>query len=63
MDIIDQANDIAEEMLRRQIAYVTSKTDAFPPIGECYNCQQSVPAGVRYCDSDCRDDHEKRRRK
>ena len=30
------------------------------PVGICYNCEASVPEGVSFCDSDCRDDHQRR---
>ena len=30
--------------------------------GSCYNCEEPLEAGHLFCDSDCRDDHEKRAR-
>ena len=46
MDIVDQAGGAAEKSV-------------LPAIGECHNCAASVPPGALFCDTDCRDDHER----
>ena len=33
-----------------------------PAIGQCHNCQASLPQGVRFCDCDCRNDYDARQR-
>ena len=30
-----------------------------PPTGKCHWCDEPVGVGMRYCDSECRDDHER----
>lgn len=32
------------------------------PNGECYNCDESIDHDQLFCDVDCRDDYEKRKR-
>jgi len=60
MDDADLSDLKQEELLRRQIAYTMTKKPELPATGECYNCEEELPPGARFCDSDCRDDWEKR---
>ena len=32
------------------------------PCGQCYNCAEPVKSGVTFCDADCRDDWQVRKR-
>ena len=57
MDIFDQASDREQHDRMLAIAAASHSAPELPAVGECYNCQSSVPAGLRYCDKDCRDDH------
>lgn len=65
-DILDQASDL--EQRERDTAIATARQQAArqelpPSCGQCFNCESSVPPGVRYCDSECRDTHEHRKRR
>lgn len=60
-DIIDQACE--REEMDRALAIANCKRTApeLPACGQCYNCQASLPEGVRFCDSDCRNDYSARK--
>jgi len=56
-DIVDQAQDAEAlffSMARKAIALAAP---VLPAKGTCYNCQDEVPYGLRFCDSFCRDDY------
>lgn len=38
------------------------KVVTLQPTGECYNCDEKVEIDKLFCDADCRDDYEKRKR-
>lgn len=58
-DIIDNANDTAELFLRAAVS--KARIDGAPPsTGRCFNCEEPVPSGLRWCDVDCRNDWQKR---
>lgn len=62
-DVCDRAADEEErdrqEALRKQAA----RNAAMPaPCGFCFNCDELVAAGLRFCDADCRDDFARRER-
>lgn len=61
MDIIDQAAE--REQMDRDLALAAARNHApaLVPCGVCFNCEASVPAGADFCDSDCRDDYERRK--
>jgi len=62
MDDADYASD-REDIAREQaIAAVRRRKNELPPIGFCYYCSEPVPAGSRFCDASCRDDHETEQR-
>lgn len=62
-DIIDAANDRAERDLELALAAARHPVRAEPmPCGQCYNCEASVSPGSCFCDCDCRDDYQARRR-
>lgn len=61
-DIIDQANDRAEQDLQRAIAAAASGVPPLPFTGSCYNCDAILPASMRFCDADCCADFERRQR-
>ena len=58
--------DIAAEReeLDRTLALRAAHNHApdLPAIGQCHNCQASVPEGARFCDCACRDDYDKRQK-
>lgn len=56
-DIIDQANDVAEQMLDAQ----RSKRiyDKLLPVGACHYCDELLPkVGQLFCAAECREDYE-----
>jgi hypothetical protein len=57
-DEVDRANEQVEMTLR---SARLRRNPTLPAIGQCYNCENEIPVGV-FCDSDCRDDYEKRTR-
>lgn len=63
MDDIDRAQQ-REQMDREAAIAAAANASSVPPLpacGECYNCQSSVPEGVRFCDADCRTDWDSRK--
>lgn len=59
------AADIAQshqEALEEAGAFITKQPVKWPAKGECYNCEEPLPAGASFCDADCREDHEGRER-
>jgi len=58
-DVIDNANDRAEQFLQHSLA-VAAKGAALPFNGECHNCQAELASPLRFCDHDCRDDWQRR---
>lgn len=57
-DVIDQACE-AEEWFRSQALDEIQAADRMPFTGRCYNCEEPLTVGC-FCDTDCRDDYEKR---
>lgn len=55
MDDIDRQQE-RDAILEQALLAVRQPT--FPDRGSCYNCDEPLPLG-KYCDSDCREDHEK----
>ena len=58
MDQLDQAQEF-EELLRADALRDQALKPAMPPVGFCYNCDEVVFEGC-FCDTNCRDDYEKR---
>jgi len=56
-----QAHMEAEDRLRKK--YTKKPMLEAEVTGECLNCYEPVGLGMRWCDSDCRIDWEKRRGK
>lgn len=60
MDVIDSANERAEQFTQHSIANAV-KVKALPdPTGLCFNCAAPVAMHDRWCDCDCRNDWELR---
>jgi hypothetical protein len=55
-DEIDRANDRAQQNLELSIRAAMSSKSSLPAIGSCYNCDEPVVDGKRFCDAACRDD-------
>lgn len=57
-DVFDQASE--REQLERDLAIrFSSKANELPYTGACYFCEKPLPEPQRFCDSFCRDDHQK----
>lgn len=59
-DIADKANKTSDLFLKSALQKASTKPEAFS--GFCLSCEEPVSAR-RYCDKDCRDEHEKSLRK
>lgn len=54
-DIIDTASDVEET--QRQAAINAARSGAFiRATGECLECGEELPDGLRFCSADCRND-------
>jgi hypothetical protein len=58
-DVIDQANDRAQQFLEHSLGNI-NKAQRLKPCGLCYNCEEKLKAEQTFCDSDCRDDWQRR---
>ena len=60
-DLADEANDVAAAVVERRVQAIRKEAAVQMPAasGKCLNCLEPVKS-ARYCDSDCRDDHERR---
>lgn len=59
-DQLDAASAEQERSLQQSImAARASAPPALPSKGFCYNCDEPLEGGLRFCDQHCRDDHEK----
>jgi hypothetical protein len=59
--------DIAAEREQADTARAISAARTPPPgapiaCGECHNCLAPIPDGLRFCDDECRDDWQQRKR-
>ena len=62
-DPMDRATVESERLLEEQLRVARSaKPQLLAYIGECHNCGEGLEPGHRFCDTHCRDDHEKRLR-
>lgn len=63
-DIVDDANESAERDLALAIRAARCGTglEMPGPTGLCLNCGEPTPAVQRWCDDECRDDWQARRR-
>lgn len=57
-DVIDRAQQRIEEDLERSIAAARGIAPSVAPTGRCLNCEAPLADGLRWCDTDCRDDYE-----
>jgi len=61
-DEIDQGceNEQRDRDLCIAVARMKSDRREIPANETCHNCLSVLPAGLRYCDKDCSDDHRDR---
>lgn len=58
-DEADHASDAQELALSLALAN-SQRFKPLPPKDNCYNCDEPLLPGERFCDSDCRDDYQRR---
>jgi hypothetical protein len=58
-DPVDRAGVEQENILQEQLRLARKPVATLAYKGSCYNCDEPLPEPQRFCDSDCRDDHEK----
>lgn len=56
MDIFDRATEREEQDRDRALQY--RRPTGPTATGQCLACEQPLPAGLRWCDAECRDDWE-----
>lgn len=59
-DVADVAGRVADLMLQADLAQARQCKPVAEATGFCLNCTEPLPDGVRWCDSDCQLDWEKR---
>lgn len=59
---IDAAQDHIERTMAATLEAQRSKPDTMPPCGKCYNCGDDVSDSLKFCNHDCRDDFQLRKR-
>lgn len=59
-DIIDQANDVTDLIIRSALS--NRETTILPFTGKCRYCEESLTVGS-FCDADCRDDWQNEQRR
>ncbi len=53
--------DLTQERMEKELALrLMVRRPELQPTGSCHNCGEAVLSDARFCDSDCRDDFEKR---
>ncbi len=57
-DIIDDAEKLNEIYLKSALS--NKKKEGPKAKGSCHNCDEPLAHGIRFCDSWCRDDWQKR---
>lgn len=62
-DPLDRAVVEQEALLAEQLRLARQKTpELISFTGKCHNCHESLDDGKRFCDVDCREDFEARKR-
>lgn len=63
MDIIDRANQLAEDERARAVASASAAGPVAEATGHCLNCGDRLRKGRRWCNAECREDWEARRKR
>lgn len=59
----EKAQEIAEAMIDHGLRAARQASQLPPATGRCFNCQEALDdPETRFCDTDCRDDWQKRQR-
>ena len=59
-DIVDLAQPAEAMHLQRALAAARAQHPPLIPCHRCHNCEASLPVGTLFCDTDCRDDYQRR---
>jgi hypothetical protein len=60
MDEADKGNETADKTLQTYINRIRKRAEtSLIPTGFCFNCEEVI-RGRLFCDTECRDDYEKR---
>ena len=59
-DIVDLAKSAEALHLQHALAAVRTQHPQLISCHRCHNCDASIPAGVLFSDTDCRDDYQRR---
>ena len=60
MELIDLAQALEATQREQALSRQRKKYTALKDTKQCYNCQEPLNSGLRFCDSDCRDDFDYR---
>ena len=60
-DMFDFASEAEQRERERALSAASRSAPVLPAVGSCYNCDSILPDGVRFCDSDCRNDYQRRK--
>ena len=55
-------HQLMEIQLKEAMYKTQKKAVTLTPVGVCYNCEETIATDRTFCDSDCRDDYEKRKK-
>jgi hypothetical protein len=58
---LENAEEAMREIIDRKVASIRQRP-SLKPIGNCYNCGESIQFSKLFCDMDCSNDWEHRRR-
>ena len=61
MDHVDFAGQLAEDRVVAQLAAIRQEPK-LKGAGYCHYCMEPIPLGDRFCNTDCRDDHDAEKR-
>lgn len=61
-DDIDRDAEFEARMLDAHIKAAAVVVPEAQPVGKCLNCRKRLRKGLRWCDSDCRDDWQARKK-
>lgn len=61
MDFADEAQTRSENLLAQQLA--NRQTLTIPFSGVCLSCEEPLTEKRRFCDSECREDYERERKR
>jgi len=62
-DEVDMAFEAEQLLIKEALANVKATEPKLPPKGCCYNCDEPLGTGERFCDVDCREDYDHRQRR